>query len=75
MTKVAKALVEVRNPGLRSEGTFSRREEGWELGEAKVKEKGVGQELAGFHPQLITIFVRLAKVGNQCIDQNGQMGI
>jgi hypothetical protein len=31
-------VVEDRNLGLRSEGPFSRREEGWELGEEKEKE-------------------------------------
>ena len=30
---------EDRNPGLRSEGPFSRREEGWELGEEKEKKR------------------------------------
>ena len=28
-----------RNPGLRSEGPFSRREEGWELGEEKSNKR------------------------------------
>jgi hypothetical protein len=32
---IKKKVVKVRNPGLRSEGPFSRREEGWELGEEK----------------------------------------
>ena len=41
-TKVAKVVVDDRNPGQRSEGPFSRREEGWELGEEKAKEKGGG---------------------------------
>ena len=30
---------EDRNPGLRSEGPFSRREEGWELGEEKSNKR------------------------------------
>ena len=38
-TKVAKALVEDRNPGQRSEGPFSRREEGWEQGEEKSNKR------------------------------------
>ena len=44
------------NPGERSEGPFSRREEGWELGEEKAKEKeerekekGAGQPPADLH--------------------------
>jgi len=36
--------VEVRKPGERSEGPFSRREEGWELGEEKAIKKKVKEK-------------------------------
>ena len=52
-------MVEDINPGERSEGPFSRREEGWELGEEKIikkkvkeKVKGVGPAPADLHPPL-----------------------
>ena len=61
--RVTKVVVEARNPGLRSEGPFSRREEGWELGEEKEKKKvkekekkGAWRVPADLHPPAIKVF-------------------
>ena len=62
--RVTKVVVVDRNPGQRSEGPFSRREEGWELGEEKEKkkvkekekEKGAWRAPADLHPLAVTVF-------------------
>ena len=56
-------VVEDRNPGERSEGPFSRREEGWELGEGKEKRKRKRKKKAWGEHQRIYIRRSIRKVG------------